>query len=220
MKTIVSISFCATHHKGADPDVAWRLPGQEHWEWLEQACDLYLSLGLPVIVAATGFPGMLDVEVRPGNLERDVAWRVFSKTRAIVGHAHNPGHQGGAATCIRLGLECASKLGYDLLIHTAEDVVPQRHAVADMIDALDALGNDYAGSIWGPARDQRNAQFFGCRVQALVGAWDAGKVGSFGCIESYLEHLLRDKVQWHSDNLYRSTHDHSVWNQWRAEEYG
>lgn len=124
MKTLVSVSYCAEHRKGGDAPGAPHVPPQEHAEWLEQACDLYLSLGYDVVVSCTGYRGILNVEQTPTSHERDVMWRVIGKVKAVLGDATNPGHQVGAALCIRQGLEAAGKWGYEYLIHTAEDVLP------------------------------------------------------------------------------------------------
>ncbi len=217
MNALVSISYCADHYKGADPERAMRLRGQTHAEWLEDACRIYYERGLPVIVCCTGFRGMLNVEVSPQNLERDVMWRIFRKARAIVGVPENPGHQVGAALCIRQGLECASKLGYDLLIHTAEDVLPLPGVLREMQSTISGGSIDYVGSFWGPQRDELNSQFFACRVQSLVGKWDSAAVTGHGCIEKYLASLVRFSRVHHLENYYRSTHDYDEWQRWRKE---
>jgi len=218
VKTLVNISYCCDHAKGADPERAWHLPAQEHAEWLEKACDLYLDDGFDAIVSCTGFHGMINVNNSRTSYERDVMWRIARKVRTIVGCPQNPGHQVGAALCIRQGLEAASKFGYDVMIHTAEDVVPRKHVLGDMTEMCGIVGYRYYGSIWGPKRDQLNAQFFACRVNDLVGPWDAAAVTGYGCIEAYLASLLDFDDCLDVENYYRTTHDHSEWTRW-AEEY-
>jgi hypothetical protein len=131
----------------------------------------------------------------------------------MIGVPENPGHQVGAALCVRQGLECASKLGFLYCLFTAEDVVPVEGSV-DWILANLHDGYDYASELWGDG-SQLNAQFFGCRVQALVGPFDACQVTGSGCFERYLMSLLANKrlcvpgnKRW---SLYNTTHDHSTW---------
>lgn len=214
-KTLVSISFYAGHAKGGD-NIGY-LDGALHAEWLENAVEFWnaecfaqrIVAGLwDVMVACTGFGGILNIEA---GRERDAYWRIFPKTW-IVGVSNNPGHQVGAALTIRLGLETAAKLGYDYLVHTAEDVIPKRGALAMMIATLDR-GYDYVGERWGPQQDQLNSQFFACRAQALVPTWDACAVTGHGCIERYLMAQMAGK-RIHTNfvgKLYTHTHDYEDW---------
>ncbi len=212
MRTLVSISYCASHHKGADPDVAPRLDGAEHAEWLQDAVGFYAAL-LPtaeIAVAATAFPGILDV---PAGRERDAYWTIIKCGVLLVTTSHNPGHQVGAALAIRLGLEAAGKLGFDFLVHTAEDVIPGEGALQEMLTAL-ASEADYAGSEWHAGPGQVNAQFFACRTQALVARWDACAVTGDGCIERYLGRLLEGRPKCLREWPYRHTHDRAEWQRW------
>lgn len=216
-KTLVSVSFCASHWKGADPGTnGIRLPGVQHAEWLEDAVCLYLKEGWSTIVAATDWKGILEVETRPGNEERDVLWRILARSVPIVGTVANPGHQVGAALAIRLGLECAARCGYDFLIHTAEDVLPRPGAVRRMVAALEA-GDVYVSEPWGAA-GQLNSQFFGVRASVLAGPWDACLVPRYGCIERYLGALLDNQPRMFIPGIYRSTHDREEWLRWREEQ--
>jgi hypothetical protein len=214
---IVSISWCASHWKGADPGMGPRLSGQEHAEWLEDAVAYWLDQGLDVIVAAVDFPGILDVETRPDNRERDVLWRILARRVPIVGTAVNPGHQVGAAKAIRIGLEYADRLNYDYQIHTAEDVLPEAGVVSDMRHF--AHDRDYVGSRWGIEQTDLNAQFFMVRAEAIVHRWDACQVPSQRHIEGYLAHLLNGHPQAIIDNYYRTTHNRAEWRRWLEEQH-
>lgn len=226
---LISISYCCTHHKGRDPNGSADIDGQRHAEWLEQAVDYYIGvandldyysgIAARVIVACTGFPGMLNITNAPGYFERDVMWRIAQRA-SIIGVPQNPGHQVGAALCIRQGLETAGKWGYDLLIHTAEDVLPRKGVVVQMVEALsrDELLCEYVGEKWGERNDELNSQFFGCRTQSLVGPWDACQVTGAGHIERYLKMLLEGKICAFMTNHYRTTHDFDEWQRWRQEQ--
>ena len=178
---------------------------------------LYLGMGLPVVVAATDFQGILEVENSPSDYSRDVAWRILKRGVMILGTPANPGHQVGAALAIRLGLEAAAKMGYTYLLHTAEDVMPRQAARLKMRRALEE-GADYAGEPWLAGPGQLNSQYFACRVDALAGAWDACAVTTDGCIERYLGRLLEGKKVAHVKESYRTTHDRGQWLGWRDEE--
>jgi len=224
-RTLLNIGYCAEHFKGGDR--INRLPGQEHAEWLEQAVDLYLRI-IPddwaVCVSCTGFHGMLNVENAPGNCERDVMWRIAGKCM-ILGVTQNPGHQQGAALCIRQGLECASKLGYTYMVQTAEDVIPgegiwrgdggkRSNILADMNHAIYLGRADYVGSLWGPNRDELDSCFFACRVEPLVSRFDPASCVPY--LERYLASLVTGKRVEFSGH-YRTTHDHSEWTRWAKE---
>ncbi len=215
---LVSISFCAQHNKGAEPwcgEARW-VHGQHHAEWLEECIDWWGKFSLDVIVSATAFPGILNVNQSHGNCERDVWWRIFDKAR-IVSDPNNPGHQVGASLTIRMGLEAAGKLGYPYLIHTAEDVLPNDGVVEEMLDALES-GDAYAGEQWGQRPDELNSQFFGCYVEALVPRWDHGRVHDHRNLESYMAYMVGDLPKWLSQKHYRTTHDLNKWRQWAKEE--
>jgi hypothetical protein len=211
---LVNVSYCQSHRKGGDSADAMHLPGAEHALWLKD-CVLHLlaTQPYPVVVSATGFRGLLHVEA---GFERDALWQLHEGSDAVrfLGHADNPGHQGGAATALRLGLEAAHKWGYAHLVHTAEDVVPAPGAVEAIVDAL-ASGNDYAGEAW--AGDQLNAQFFGVRVTAVVGAFDPGVAAGTGCLEAYLAGLLRGQRLDLRAGRYQHSHDHATWTRWAEE---
>ncbi len=223
MRLLINISYCGHHYKGGGPnDAAYdRIHGQAHAEWLEEAVTLWKnSIDDPiichyfpkVIVSATGFPGICHVEVSPGNLERDVMWRIFGRV-PIVGMPQNPSHQEGAAWCIRQGLEYAGKLGYDYMIHTAEDIMPHRGTLTKLAGMLDE-GYEYVGERWGTS--DLNTQFFACRVQSLVGIWDPGQVmPSAGYVERYMAHCCVGKSLGLIGRIYDHTHDFSEWKRWR-----
>lgn len=213
---VFNVSFCCDHYKGGDR--INQLPGQEHAEWLEEQIDLLQRIcAHPILVSMTGFRGWPEVETSQSNRERDVLWRIFARPNVrLVTMAANPGHQAGAAWCIRLGLEAAGKLDYDCLIHTAEDVVPNQGAFERMKSLLEK-GYEYVGERWGVNQDEANAQFFGCRVPRLAGLFDPGKLGEYGHIERYLRSLLLDGMCCWTDSLYRSTHDHTTWRRWADE---
>ena len=226
MKTLISISYCAEHYKGGDR--INRMNGQRHAEWLAAAVALYDDIApvevylnydddFDIIVSCTGFPGILNVEQTPDSCERDVMWDVINGVKCIVSVPDNPGHQVGAALCIRMGLEAAHKWGYECLIHTAEDVVPRRGALAGMVRAIKE-GVSYAGEMWGVEQDELNSQFFACRVNDLVGPWDACAVPGHGHIERYLRDLLADRQKYLKRDQYRTCHDFAQFRQWVQEE--
>lgn len=215
----INVAYSMNHRKGGDHDDG-RLSGQVHAEWLEATvCHLLDTVGLPVFVSITGFPGWPEVPVRPGYYERDVLWRVFIRPKIhFVTMNDQPGHQQGAAWCIRLGLEAASKFQYDYMIHTAEDVLPEPREIHGMIGALDALGADYVGRKWSDdGYTELNSQFFGCRVQALVGTFDSPAVGGVKCLEKYLGDRLQGKRVSHDAGAYRHTHDPAEFMRWLKE---
>ena len=229
MKTIVAITWCAEHFKGGDR--INQLPGPEHAEWLEQAVDYWREHWFPfgeLIVCATGWRGITNVRSAPDCHERDVLWRVLRRVDYFIGVPENPGHQIGAALCIRQAIEAAHKWGAERLICTAEDVVPSGviagegrlfgNAASRILDGLEAM--DYCGERWGIARTELSAQFFACRPEALVGPFNPADVTGAGCIEAYLAQLLPKDRCCFLEGLYRTTHDHSTWTKWAKESTG
>lgn len=217
MNAVVNIGFCASHRKGGESGSL--LDEAAHWEWLEAACDWWLARNRScgVVVSTTGFRGPLHVGA---GRARDALWRVMSGVD-VVGDAANPSHQVGAGLTVRLGLEYAGKIGFDYVVHTAEDVLPREGVVGAMLRALEG-GAEYAGDAWGvgtPA-EGLNAQFFACRVPYLAGRWDAAAIPGSGHIEGYLRDLLRGKRLWLADrpeSRYRHTHDAAEWKRWADE---
>ncbi len=211
VKVVVNIAYCQQHHKGGDG--IGTLPGVLHAEWLEKAVEFYNAwafgqpppLNADVFVSITGFPGWTEVEA---GRERDALWRTFKHARFVT-MGPNPGHQVGAAWCARLGLEAAGKLGYDALIHTAEDVVPEPGSLREMVEAL--ADADYAGEAWGPEQNELNTQFFGARVPYLAGVFDPTKIPEHGHIERYMAWLLRDRPVCRKRFPYAHTHDFADW---------
>ncbi len=226
MKVLINISYCASHQKGNENNQP--VDGAEHAEWLEECVNYHLkwtSDGFvnrttapgywPIVVSMTGFPGLCHVEA---GRERDAYWRIFNHERVrLVTMPQNPSHQVGAAWCIRQGLEMAGKCGYDIMIHTAEDVMPGPGVMLKMVKALAEC--DYVGERWGMAGTQLNSQFFGCRVQSLVPLFDAPNVADHGCLENYLAWLLRGRPVCLGipGPLYRHTHDRGEWQRWLDE---
>ena len=198
--------------------------GQTHAEWLEKAVYMYASLGWPVIVSCTDYHGILSVNTSEGDHERGVLWRLIDRGFPIMGESINPGHQVGAALCIRIGLEYAAYCGYDYLIHTAEDVMPEFSVLDRMVKALDE-GAHYCGEKWGLDMTELNSQFFACRVRPLVNIWDACAVSGHGCIERYLRACVGDHPKVYFDGedgkggrCYRTCHDFELWKRWKREE--
>lgn len=216
MSAAVNLSFCAEHFKGGDG--LNRQSGEEHWRWLEEAVYLYERLcDWPIFCSITGFPGFEAVENAVGNHERDVLWRIFDRPRVrLVTMAANPGHQVGAAWCIRLGLEAAAKTGIDYLLHTAEDVVPSPTFVTEAMRFLEQ-GARYVGEEWGEERNQLNSQFFACRTHALCGTFDPCQVGGIGCLEAYLRQQVPQEDTVFFRGHYRTTHNYAEWQRWVKE---
>jgi hypothetical protein len=221
-KVAINFGHCAEHYRGGD--WANQMRGEDHARWLCSALELYRFRcpGLSprhFFVSITGWPGWPDVDVQQNNLERDWYWEAFRWSRFVT-MAQNPGHQQGAAWTIRLGLECAGKLGYDCLIHTCEDIFPTPDAVATMLEHLTVGGYEYVGQAWSPG--QVNAQFFGCQVGRLAGLFDPCAVwqdGSGPCLERYLGQLLEGRAvaRLELGRLYRHTHDWPEWRRWCKE---
>lgn len=214
MKVAVNLAWTASHFKGGDS--INRQDGALHAEWLEQAVDFYRRLAERALidlhshewglfVSVTGFQGWPEVDA---GRERDALWRAFGRSRFVTMVA-NPGHQVGAAWCIRLGLEAAGKLGYDYMLHTAEDVIPGPGVLGEMVDALKDA--EYAGEAWGPERNELNTQFFACRVPYLAGVFDPTKVPEHGHIEKYMAALLTQRKKCLRQFPYAHTHDYADW---------
>lgn len=223
MNAVVNVSFCCSHRKGGEGGPV--LDEAEHWEWLKSACrwwqfgDYFEGFRARVIVSATGYRGPLHVEA---GRARDALWHITNLCVPIIGDATNPGHQVGAGTALRLGLEYAGKLGYPYLIHTAEDVLPLPGVVGSMLRSLEA-GDEYAGDHWAPGSPAEglNAQFFACRVPYLAGVFDPGAIPAAAHIEGYLRGLLRGRRlslwQGGPGSRYRHTHDPLEWKRWSEE---
>lgn len=218
-RTLVNISFCGSHQKGNEGNAP--VDGAEHAEWLEAAVDLLADLSpynWNFCLSMTGFPGICHVTA---GRERDTYWRLMEAVNGIdlywITMAANPSHQVGAAWCIRQGLECAGKLGYDLMLHTAEDIVPRKNAFHNMVARLDE-GYDYVSERWGAGDDQLNTQFFGVRVPLIAGTFDPPAVSGAGCLERYMGQQLQGrKLHLSYAGLYRHTHDYWQWKQWAEE---
>ncbi len=191
------------------------MQGELHARWLLEAVGYYLGFDADVVVSCTAWRGLLNVNNSPGDCERDILWQVEAVC-PILGVPENPSHQVGAALCIRQGLEAAGKWDYDCLVHTAEDIVPERGAIENMIEAVQ-YGADYAGNRWGPHQEFLNAQFFACRTQALVPTWDACQVVGAGHIENYLRQQIGKGSVWAMEGLYRHSHDFEEWQRWMKE---
>lgn len=219
-RVLVSVSWCASHWKGANPGEGARIHGETHARWLKESVKWYKRRRFFSIVACTDYHGILRVNTSPDDGERQVLWTLIRDGVPIMGEAHNPGHQVGAAQCIRIGLEYAAYCGYDYLVHTAEDVFPNERKMYGMIAALQQ-GAHYAGSRWGwqLGRDELNSQFFAARVCPLVNDWDACAVSGHGCIERYLRVMIGDRLcEYMDEPYYRTTHDFEEWQRWREED--
>lgn len=215
---VLNIGYCNEHFKGGDGINQMR--GEEHARWLLEAVRLYAMQTpecWPIYVSITGFRGWPSVEISAANPERDVLWKVFHHPRVrFVTMDNNPGHQVGAAWCIRLGLEAAGKGDYSYMIHTAEDVVPHAGALDGIAFQL-AAGAEYVGEVWGEGKDELNSQFFGCRTGHLGALFDPPQVRAHGHVERYLRKLLRDDQVCFIERLYRTTHDFGQWCRWARE---
>lgn len=206
---LVNVSYCQAHRKHMAGAVA-ELPGQLHAEWLEKCVNHLLASGLPVIVSATGWPGLCNVEISPLSVERVVLWRVFNKVRFMT--MPDAGHQLGAAWNVRQGLEFALTNHYPYMIHTAEDVVVTHKALHDIADAL-RRGSEYVGGDWTPGLEELNTQHFGCKVEPLMHRLDPARLAGGGQLEKYFYDLLRDrpKLLWEGDRPYGTTHYYDEW---------
>jgi hypothetical protein len=239
-RVLVSISYNQSHNKGGPLGCGWEtyVHGQTHAEWLEATVKWWKDkFWHQVIVSAVGWPGISHIETRDGNRERDVLWRIYPKIAAFVTSATNPGHQQGAALTIWQGLEYAAYIGYDYLVHTAEDILPHHEAIVEMVRAVQSLGYSYAGEQWGHGQDwskegygfpmwwdedacpegrELDSQFFACRVADLVNVFDVGQLRDDGYLERCLGRWLQGKKCWYSHNRSRTTHDPEEFKRWLA----
>lgn len=191
MKTCINLSFNADHRKA---DGSCSIDAHEHWKMLESTVEYLRDLAAitqlfpwPVIISMTGFPGIMQIEARDDRPTRHVVWSLF-KTCRFVTMRENPGHQQGAMWGIRMGVEAADKLGFDSMIHSAEDVLPHPGAIEDVVRRLEH-GARYVGEKWGHSAEHLNAQFFGCNVRWFSENFDvAGLAGMH--TEWYLSSLL------------------------------
>lgn len=220
MSFCVNISYCAQHFKGGSTDVGGTvLHGETHARWLLEAVRWYKSnfpVTATVLVSMTGWPGMLRCEVSPNNLERDVMWEVWREAR-LLGVPDNGHHQSGAAWCLRMGLEAAAKLGHEVMLHTAEDVLADGGDIYDLIGKC-IRGYDYAGEAWGHHQEFLNSQFFACRVQSLVPYLDPCVVNGEHHLEKYLKELLEGKKVWTGPHCYKHTHNPEEGMRWLRGE--
>ena len=137
--------------------------------------------------------------------------------------ADNPGHQHGAAECIRLGMEYGAKCGHDFMIHTSEDVIPKEGALALMAREL-REGYDYVGGHWEYADNILCSQFFGLRCSSIVAVFDPYRCCDYGYLETYLWHHLQHgmRLSRYEPYLYLHSHDYDTWKRtWsdRAADY-
>lgn len=201
---LTNISFNADHQKGFGPPIQDEIHARWLWEAIEH---IDKTVGGKIIVSMTGFRGMLHVRA---GAERDYMWRVWDRC-GIVHVGENPGHHQGCCWSIRMGLEACGKTGIQYMIHTAEDVVPFPGAVRVLLEKLMDEGYDYAGMPWGYDGEFLNAQFFGCRVQAIVPVFDQCQVVPPVHSERYLKNLFANKRVWAGPQNYWHTHDYEEW---------
>jgi hypothetical protein len=209
MRFLTNISWCAQHGKGFGNPINEELHAKWLWECVEHLDSLaYQYSQQQLVVSITGFRGILHHWAGP---ERDYLWKVWDKAK-IISVDHNPGHHQGCCWAIRMGLEACSKTGIDYMVHTAEDVVPHKGAIAKLLGKLEE-GYDYAGMPWGHHNEYLNAQFFACRVESIVADFDQCKVDGDMHSERYLKSLFEGKRVWMepSHYCYWHTHDYSEW---------
>jgi hypothetical protein len=214
---LIGISYNGAHNKGdeASSPEAVRVPPHEHADWLRLAVERYkgLALGLDrrvrVIVVAAGLPPILEIE----DGSRDLMWEVNQLCTVLFSPRHD-GHQVGASTCLRLGLEAAGYWHFGYYLHTAEDILPWPGAVENMLASLDE-GNVYAGYSWS---DCLNCSFFATRVNPLAGTFDREGVRGHQGLEHYLTHLLRgypcEVFEGGGKGFYVTTHDYAQFKRW------
>lgn len=217
---LVGISYNGRHNKGDEEhsSEAVRVPPAEHARWLGDSVVLYRaelrpfmrSYATKVVVVGCGMKDLLYMDA-PG--EREAMWAVLRYV-PVLSHPEPEGHQVGAATCLRLGLEAAGYWGYEYYLHTAEDILPRPGAVEAMLGALDR-GNDYAGYSWS---DCLNCSFFACRTKALAGTFDREKVREYRGLEHYLTALLEGRpkeiFEGGGRGKYLTTHDYAQYRRW------
>lgn len=214
-RVVISFGHCAEHYKGGDG--LGRMHGADHSRWLALAMDFYRRHCPPewdLQAAITGWPGWPAVETSPGNPERDWYWQALRSGRFIT-MAENPGHQRGAAWTIRLGLEAAGWLGYDCLVHTAEDVLPDAGGIRSLLEHLQG-GTCYAGQAWGRNQDELCSQFFACRVAVLASTFDPAEVHNDFPLECYLAKILSGRRVAVVRANYHHTHSPGEWSAWVA----
>ncbi len=201
MNPMISISYCGDHRKG-DGQV---LSGQSHAQMLADCVD-YLTheTGWPVLVVATGFRGHSPWQVYPPDLiELGLLWEVWRKARWVT-IPENPGYLEGANWIIRGAVEAAHALGYDIILHTCEDVIPFRGVARQYVQRLVDEKSVYAG---GPWKDGAvSTQFFAASVPFLYERFEARPASGLPP-EPYLKSLLDGQMtSVVGERLYHHTH--------------
>jgi hypothetical protein len=204
---LTNISYNADHIKGFGSPIPNELHAQWLWECVEHLDKTTDSL---LAVSMSSFKGMLHVRA---GAERDYLWKVWDKAKII--HIHdNPGHHQGCCWAIRMGLEAAAKTGIEYMLHTAEDVVPHPGAIDRLMMKLILDGYDYSGMPWGVHNEFLNAQFFACRVQAIVAQFDQCQVTGDVHSEKYLKRMFEGKKIWTESSHYCYWHSHD-YHEWK-----
>ena len=165
--TLVSVSYGGSHVKSTgciDPPAHERMLGD---------CLAYYGSAYPLVVVATDCAA--------------VQWDGVP-VQSVAG---NPGHQMGAAWCIRLALDYAAAHGYPYLFHLADDVAMSLSEIANAVAVL-RDGWHYVGSNWANSGGCLNTQVFGCRVASYCNSFNPLAFGGGYMLEEYFHNLTRD----------------------------
>lgn len=208
MNAAISISYPANHVKG-DKQV---LDGAEHAEMLYGIVKRYRSeVDWPIFICCTSFGGVVDYSNDHGESKESLlSFSLQYPDVYIIGTSEVTGHLEGSTWSIWQGVKAAQYKSIQYLIHTCEDVIPERGIVNLIYEWLNRDFNLlYVGETW---REQElSTQFFGCRVPWFYENFK-GK-GSHGLlVEKYMAHLLtkerlrkEEKIKL-IPRLYRHTH--------------
>jgi hypothetical protein len=155
-KLAISVSYYGHHRKG-DGQVmdAW-----EHEDMLRRTVD-YLRQEMRahapfIIVCGSGM----------NRNDRILDLGAGSLSTRVLASYEETGNPDGSWWAICQGAKAAISFGCEFLIHTAEDVLPHRGVMADMVWRMHNERLDYLGHLWRP-QGELATQFFGCRAKAM-----------------------------------------------------
>ncbi len=211
-RVVISVSSTCNHGKSDNTGKFPKIRGDLHAEWLEECVRHLATIGYPIVVSLTSFPGICEV---PQGREREALWRTSRMAGFITTCVDYP-HQKGAAFAIYQSLEFADRHRYDIMVHTAEDVIPNDGAVKRMVSYIEE-GWDYAGEVWGENDEQLDSRFFACRVAALVHRFHPDALQNVGgsALEAYMAKLLAMnrvlRMPRGTKDSYFHSHDYAAW---------
>lgn len=163
-----------------------------------------MTLRIAISVSYYGRHRKGDGQVMDAGEHQDMLYRTLCYLKEDM-HAHNPlmvvcasgceypdvmapvgtnikvnpvetGNPDGSWWALCEGVRFAVENGCDYLLHTCEDVIPNRGVMADMMWRMHNEELDYIGALWRP-QGELATQFFGCRPKFIwkniqVQDWD------------------------------------------------